>query len=77
MQQAQQTILDAIKGVKGRGKSGLPEEQQEAFNAAVEVLEADGGLPVGEAGHGARLSPCQLVYSVRVTASCVEAESTT
>lgn len=38
-------MLDAIAGVQGRGKAGMSAEQQEAFEAAVAVLEADGGVP--------------------------------
>lgn len=44
LEKAQQTIIQAVKGVKGRGKGGLSQEQQDALEAAVAVLEADGGV---------------------------------
>lgn len=44
VEKAEATILEAIRGVKGRGKGGLSEEQLAAFEAAVAVLEADGGV---------------------------------
>ena len=37
--------------MQGRGKSGLDQQQLEAFDAAVAVLEEDGGLKVQAAGH--------------------------
>lgn len=42
-QQAEQQVLGALQGAKGRGKEGLAPEQLEALNTAVELLEADGG----------------------------------
>lgn len=42
-QQAEQQVLGALQGAKGRGKEGLAPEQLEALNAAVGLLEADGG----------------------------------
>lgn len=39
VRKAQATILEALSGVKGRGKSGLDEAQRAALDAAVEVLE--------------------------------------
>lgn len=44
VQRAQQAVLDAVDGVQGRGKGGMSPEQQEQFEAAVAVLEADGGV---------------------------------
>lgn len=41
---AQQTVLDAVSSSRGRGKSGVSPEQQAAFDAAVAVLEAAGGV---------------------------------
>ncbi|KAK9865349.1 hypothetical protein WJX84_010652 [Apatococcus fuscideae] len=41
---AQQTILDAVSGVKGRGKSGIAPEALEALEQAVEILEDKGGV---------------------------------
>jgi hypothetical protein len=41
---------------QGRGKSGVDEVQLSKLNAAVESLEANGGIPVGSASsqqHGA------------------------
>jgi hypothetical protein len=37
-------VLDAVAGVQGRGKGGMTPEQQAAFEEAVAVLEADGGV---------------------------------
>ena len=45
LQQTQVAILDAIKGAKGRGKSGISQEQLERLELAVAALEADGGVP--------------------------------
>lgn len=36
--------MSALSGAKGRGKAGLGDEQQQALNAAIELLEADGGV---------------------------------
>lgn len=44
LQRAQQAVLDALTGVEGRGKGGLSAEARTQFDAAVAVLEADGGL---------------------------------
>ena len=41
----------AVCHLQGRGKSGLDQQQLEAFDAAVAVLEEDGGLKVQAAGH--------------------------
>ncbi|KAG1662067.1 hypothetical protein FOA52_005314 [Chlamydomonas sp. UWO 241] len=41
---AQAAILTALNGVRGRGKSGLDDAQRLAIEAAVELLEADGGV---------------------------------
>jgi hypothetical protein len=41
---AQQTVLELAGSAKGRGKSGVSAEQQAAFDAAVAVLEASGGV---------------------------------
>lgn len=46
LQQAQQAILGAIRGSRGRGKSPLTPEQVEELEAAVDVLERDGGVQV-------------------------------
>lgn len=44
VERAQQTVMGAIADVQGRGKGGMTPEQQAAFDAAVAVLEADGGV---------------------------------
>ena len=49
LERAQQTLLGVIAGVEGRGKGGLTPEQQAAFDEAVAILEADGGVEVGAA----------------------------
>lgn len=41
---AEAAILDALKSAKGRGKEGLSASQLSQLNAAVELLEADGGV---------------------------------
>ncbi|GAX78326.1 hypothetical protein CEUSTIGMA_g5768.t1 [Chlamydomonas eustigma] len=41
---AQSTVLTSLGSVKGRGKSGLDDVQKEELAAAVQILEADGGL---------------------------------
>jgi len=46
---AEAALLEAISGVEGRGSKGLAPDQQAAFDAAVEALEADGGVKVGHA----------------------------
>lgn len=46
LQRAQAAVLEAVRGAKGRGKSGLSPGQQAAFEAAVAALEASGrGAP--------------------------------
>lgn len=42
--QAQRSLLEAIQGAKGRGKTGLSSQQLELLEEAVAVLEADGGV---------------------------------
>jgi hypothetical protein len=53
LRQAEQAVLDALSSAKGRGKDGLSEEQLDQLNAAVAMLEADGGV-IGELSSGAR-----------------------
>jgi hypothetical protein len=43
-QQAEAAILSALASAQGRGKSGLDADQLLELNAAVEALEADGGV---------------------------------
>ena len=43
-QAAEAAVLDALRGVKGRGSGGLPPDQQAAFDNAVKTLEAGGGV---------------------------------
>jgi hypothetical protein len=42
---AQQKILDSVSSAVGRGRSGMDADQLSALDAAVAVLEADGGVP--------------------------------
>ncbi|KAL4443695.1 hypothetical protein ABPG75_011432 [Micractinium tetrahymenae] len=44
LERAQQAVLDAIQDVQGRGKGGMTPEQQQQFEEAVAILEADGGV---------------------------------
>ncbi|GLC44333.1 hypothetical protein PLESTB_000481200 [Pleodorina starrii] len=44
LQQSEQAILAALNGARGRGKEGLTPDQLSALTAAVEALEADGGV---------------------------------
>lgn len=44
LEAAQQAVLDALAGVAGRGKGGMTPDQQQQFEEAVAVLEADGGV---------------------------------
>lgn len=37
--------MSALSSAKGRGKSGLDEEQQQILNSAIELLEENGGVP--------------------------------
>ena len=48
--EAECAVLESVRGVKGRGKSGMAPEQYEAFVTAVRVLEADGGVQVKQCG---------------------------
>ena len=41
---AEQQVLDAIASVTGRGKDGINNEQQAAFDKAIQALERDGGV---------------------------------
>ncbi|KXZ56530.1 hypothetical protein GPECTOR_1g476 [Gonium pectorale] len=43
-QKAEQSVLAALNSARGRGKDGLSPEQLEQLTAAVEALEADGGV---------------------------------
>jgi hypothetical protein len=45
---AEQQILSVLGSVKGRGTSGLDQQQQLELTAAIELLEKDGGV-TGEA----------------------------
>lgn len=47
VERAQQTVLEVLSGVEGRGKGGMSPEQQARFDQAVAILEADGGVQVG------------------------------
>eukprot|EP00798_Chlamydomonas_sp_ICE-L_P014069 gene14069-20014_t len=40
----EKSVLDALSTAKGRGASGLSDEQRDIIAEAVEVLEADGGM---------------------------------
>ena len=51
MNRAPGTRLYVGLHMQGRGKSGLDQQQLDAFDAAVAVLEEDGGLKVQAAGH--------------------------
>jgi hypothetical protein len=42
---AETAVLAALQGAKGRGKEGLSPAQLASLNAALAVLEADGGAP--------------------------------
>lgn len=55
MKDAEQQILSVLGSVKGRGSSGLDPEQLQELNAAIELLEKDGGV-AGGAG-------CMLGYA--------------
>lgn len=46
-QAAETAVLEALRGVRGRGSGGLPPQQLAAFEDAVKTLEADGGVKVG------------------------------
>ena len=48
--EAEAAVLAALSGVQGRGPKGLDPQQLADFEAAVEVLEADGGLRVCSSG---------------------------
>jgi hypothetical protein len=58
-QSAEAAVLDALQGVKGRGSGGLPPDQQAAFDDAVKMLEADGGVKARK-----RMPNTQLVHAV-------------
>lgn len=61
-------MLDAIQDVQGRGKGGMTPEQQQQFDEAVAVLEADGGVQVGT--WDARQASCAL-RSYSTAAACL------
>eukprot|EP00897_Mesotaenium_endlicherianum_P007469 jgi/Mesen1/6750/ME000344S06028 len=44
VESAQETLLDAIAGIRGRGK-GASKEQKDEVTEAVRILENDGGVP--------------------------------
>lgn len=47
VQDAEQRVLSVLEGAKGRGKAGLDQQQLLELNAAIEMLEEDGGVPGG------------------------------
>jgi hypothetical protein len=62
---AQASILNALTSVKGRGKSGLTDEQREELEAAVKQLEEDGGIMDVTAKEEALDGKWRLLYTSR------------
>lgn len=44
VQDAEQEVLSLLGSAKGRGTSGLDQQQLVELNAAIELLEQDGGV---------------------------------
>lgn len=57
MLEAEQGILAALRGAKGRGRTGLDATAQLELEAAVELLERDGGV-AGESAPRTLLHVC-------------------
>ena len=47
VQEAEQQVLSVLGSVKGRGTSGLDADQLQELNAAIELLEKNGGVSGG------------------------------
>lgn len=60
-QSAEASVLQALTSAKGRGKTGLSEEQLQQLNAGIQTLEDDGGVR-GQNIHRAAVARLKRCY---------------